>query len=214
MGAFSVGHILIFLGVIAIMWLGFKPLIDYLVAGRHAITKETKKVYYTRAAILLLIAVAAFIIQRQQWSEHMGYTLDCISIVFFVGAIVSTAGPRRSRSEQAEASLVYLGDAELLSMLNNEQPSRELIPAIEKILRARGVFIGAPSTRSTDTVARIGKFRFSRRTRASAHHPLSRSRRVLRATVMGHEEQVPPRRLRVCYWSDASRSRRVPNVRF
>ena len=31
-------------------------------------------------------------------------------------------------------------------------------------------------------------------------------------TEMGHEEQLPPGRLRVCYESDSSRSRRVPSV--
>jgi len=30
----------------------------------------------------------------------------------------------------------------------------------------------------------------------------------------GHEERLPPGRLRVCYGSDSSRSRRVPSVRF
>lgn len=35
-----------------------------------------------------------------------------------------------------------------------------------------------------------------------------------RGSASGHEEQVPRRRLRVCYESDYRRSRRVPSVRF
>jgi hypothetical protein len=31
---------------------------------------------------------------------------------------------------------------------------------------------------------------------------------------MGHEEQLPPGRERVCYKADSSRSRRVPSVGF